>query len=283
MNVGFLHPGEMGISLAASARRAGHAACWASEGRSRQTQERAEEHGLRDVGTLEAMCRSCPVIVSVCPPHAAEEVARQVAGRSFDGVYLDANAISPARAIRIGEAIQAAGASFIDGGVIGGPAWEPGETWLYLCGPEAERVAACFVAGPVEVSILKGEIGTASALKMCYAAYTKGTSALLCAILAAAETLGVRAELEAQWERDEEGFSPKVQARVRRVTRKAWRFAGEMDEIAATFRDAGGPGGFHEAAAEIYRRLALFKGRSDLPGLEAVLDALSGTGDPPDR
>jgi 3-hydroxyisobutyrate dehydrogenase-like beta-hydroxyacid dehydrogenase len=269
--VGVLHPGQMGISVAASVQNSGCEVVWASEGRSAQTHERASRFGLRDVGTLARLCRVCSLIVSVCPPHAAEEVAHDVLEQGFDGIYLDANAIAPQRAIRIGEALNAAGVAFVDGGIIGGPAWEPGRTWLYLAGREADEVASCFAAGPLETTVIGQEAGKASALKMCYAAYTKGTTALLCAILSTAEALGVWEELRAQWLRDWPELPAQAEGRVRRVTAKAWRFAGEMDEIASTFQAAGLPGGFHAAAGEVYRRLAHYKDAPSAPELDAVL------------
>jgi 3-hydroxyisobutyrate dehydrogenase-like beta-hydroxyacid dehydrogenase len=280
LKVGILHPGQMGVSLAATAKNSGHDVYWASAGRSRATRGRAEVFELLDAGTLEALCTRCSVIVSVCPPHAAEEVAHQVLATSYRGLYLDANAISPQRAQRIGQAMVAAGVSFVDGGIIGGPAWEPGRTWLYLSGEEAERAAACFAAGPLETSVIGALAGKASALKMCYAAYTKGTTALLCAILATAETLGVRPELEGQWSREGSNFPEQARRRVRGVTSKAWRFEGEMEEISATFAAAGLPGDFHAAAAAVYRRLAHFKGAEDLPSLEEVLAALGTDAEP---
>ena len=272
--IGILHPGAMGVSVATCALRSGHQVCYASEGRSDATRARASEHHLPDLGTLAELCRACSIIISVCPPHAAEDVAKQVIGHGFRGLYLDANAISPQKAERIGKMLTDAGITFVDGGIIGGPAWTPGETWLYLSGEEATRIADCFPAGPLETSIIGEEIGKASALKMCYAAYTKGTTALLTAILALAEANGVRAELSAQWERDEPGFGEGAERRARRVTAKAWRFAGEMDEIASTFESAGLPSGFHAAAGEVYRRLAGFKGAGELPGLKDVLFTL---------
>ncbi len=274
LKIGFLHPGAMGISLAASAQNSGHTVYWASAGRSAQTQERAAEHNLVEVGSLNELCETCSVIVGVCPPHAAEEVARQTLEASFDGFYLDANAISPQRAKRIGRLMDEAGIRLIDGGIIGGPAWEPGRTLLYLSGEYAERVAACFSEGPLETRIIGNEIGKASALKMCFAAYTKGTTALLCAILAAAEELGVRMDLQRQWSQNGSDFADQAAGRVKRVTAKAWRFTGEMDEIAATFAGAGVPAGFHEAAGEIYSRLAHFKAETEQPSLEDVLEAL---------
>ena len=272
--IGFLHPGDMGISLAASAQKTGNEVYWASEGRSPDTRARAAKYGLRDAHTLAEMCAECAIIVSVCPPHAAEEVAQQVLAAGFGGMYLDANAIAPQRAERIGADLAAAGVSFVDGGIIGGPAWKPGSTWLYLAGPQAEQLAACFVAGPLETQVLGAQIGRASALKMCFAAYTKGTTALLCAILATAEDLGVRGDLVQHWQRDDPQFADQVEQRVRQVTAKAWRFAGEMEEIADTFRSAGMPGEFHAAAAHVYRRLADFKAARSTPELEDVLAAL---------
>jgi len=263
--IGILHPGQMGVSLAAAVMRAGHKVYYASAGRSQQTQTRAQQNGLQDARSLAELCRNCSVIISVCPPHAADDVAGQVLGHSFRGLYLDANAISPQRAVQMGEKMEAQGIAFVDGGIIGGPAWEPGRTWLYLSGREADRAAACFSKGPLEVSIVGNQIGRASALKMCYAAYSKGTTALLAGILARAEFSDVRNVLYQQWERDERGFAGRAEQRVRRVTAKAWRFAGEMEEIAATFRQAGLPDGFHLAAADIYRRMESFKDAQAAP------------------
>jgi 3-hydroxyisobutyrate dehydrogenase-like beta-hydroxyacid dehydrogenase len=189
-------------------------------------------------------------------------------------LYLDANAISPQRAVRIGDRMAAAGVAFVDGGIIGGPAWEPGQTWLYLSGGRADETAACFAGGPLETAVIGEAYGKASALKMCYAAWTKGSTALLCAILGTAEALDVWAELEQQWERNWPGFPEQSANRARRVTAKAWRFAGEMEEISATFAGAGLPGGFHAAAADLYRRIAHFKDAPETPSLEEVLDAL---------
>ena len=277
MNVGILHPGAMGISVAASAKNSGNTVYWASAGRSADSRRRAEEHGLSEVETLADLCATCEAILSVCPPGAAEDVARDVLAQGFTGLYLDANAIAPGRAVRIGEAMTAAGATFVDGGIIGGPAWEPGRTWLYLSGAEAQAAADLFADGPLETSIVADEIGKASALKMCFAAYTKGSTALLCAIMGVAESLEVRGDLERQWSRNGSDFADETARRVRGVTAKAWRFSGEMDEIATTFAEAGLPDGFHAAAADVYRRLAEFKDAPDTPALEAVLAALLDT------
>jgi 3-hydroxyisobutyrate dehydrogenase-like beta-hydroxyacid dehydrogenase len=272
--IGILHPGEMGISIAASAISTGHQVYWLSKGRSNKTRARTERYELVEIDSLLQFCQTCEVIISICPPHAAEEVARSVSEAGFRGSYLDANAIGPQRAIKIGQMLEANGIHFIDGGIIGGPAWTPKETWLYLSGERANEIASCFSSGTLEVRFIGNEIGKASALKMCYAAYSKGTTALLSAILAAAESLDVREELYRQWEMDEPGFSEQVNRRVARVTAKAWRFGGEMKEIASTFREVGLPDGFHQAAAKIYHPLADFKDSKEAPSLNDVLKVL---------
>jgi 3-hydroxyisobutyrate dehydrogenase-like beta-hydroxyacid dehydrogenase len=224
------------------------------------------------------MCEMCSVIVSVCPPHAAQDVAEQVIAGGFQGLYVDVNAISPQRALSIGAALARAGITFVDGGIIGGPAWDDGKTWLYLSGDHAAEAAAYFGPGSLETAVLDGDIGRASALKMCYAAWTKGSTALLSAIVAAASRLGVWEELQRQWEQDWPGFGEETANRVRRVSARAWRFAGEMDEIARTLESAGLPGGFHAASAQVYRRMAHLKEAPSTPELDEVLAALTHAG-----
>ena len=275
-NIGILHPGEMGISIAVNAQRGGHAVFWVSEGRSNQTHQRALRYSLADARTLTEPCQTCSIILSICPPQVAEEVANQVVAQSFKGLYADLNAISPQRTARIGKMMQECGITFVDGGIIGGPAWDAGETWLYLSGNQAQRVADCFTSSKLQAQIIGQEIGSASALKMCYAAYSKGTTALLCAILAVAEDLDVRGALEQQWLREGSDLAEQASNRAAKVTAKAWRFASEMEEIAATFTYSGLPDGFHQAAAEVYRRMAGFRGRSSEPPLTEVLDSLLG-------
>ena len=274
MKIGILHPGEMGVSIAASAINSGNQVYWASENRSDKTRLRAEKYGLLDANSLSQLTQNGEIIFSVCPPHSAEDVAKSVIDNGFKGYYLDANAIAPQRALKIGNMMASTGIHFIDGGIIGGPAWNPKETWLYLSGKDAKVIADCFTSGPLETKIIGDDIGKASALKMCYAAYSKGTTALLAAILATAESLGVRDELYGQWNMDDPSFSEQANRRTTRVTAKAWRFEGEMHEIASTFEEAGLPNGFHKAAAEIYRRMASFKDSPETPELKEVLETL---------
>ena len=274
--IGILHPGAMGVSIAAAARQHGHTVRWAGQGRSPQSQRRAADNGLIDAGDLPSLCAASEILFCVCPPHAAEEVAEAVVDAGFAGLYLDANAIAPERARRIAGKIEGAGAAYVDGGIIGGPAWGPAKTWLHLSGERAGDIAACFGEGPLVTNILGEAPDQASALKMCFAAQTKGAAALTCAILAAAENLGVRQALFEQWSQNGSDKAEQAARQALGVTDKAWRWEGEMREISATFESAGVPGGFHGAAAELYARLAGFKDATEAPDLEAVLAALLG-------
>lgn len=274
--VGILHPGSMGVAVATTMKRGGNEVIWAGNGRSKTTQQRAFDVQLRDVHTVAAMCRQADVIISVCPPHAADAVAEQVIDAAFTGLYIDANAISPQKAQRIGQKLADANIAFVDGGIIGGPPVERGQTWLHLSGERADEAARLFAAGPLESSVVGSEIGKASALKMCFAAQTKGGLALLALVLAAAESLEVREALETQWEQYRPNSAIEAQQRVTRVAHnKAWRFVGEMEEMVETFAAAGLPAGFHAAAAEIYGRIARFKEADNEPSIDDVLAALS--------
>jgi 3-hydroxyisobutyrate dehydrogenase-like beta-hydroxyacid dehydrogenase len=270
--IGILHPGQMGIVVAVSAQNSGNEVFWASEQRGAATRKRATEAGLRDAATLAELCKLCPVIVSVCPPESAEQMAEQIAQCSYAGTYVDANAISVDRTQRIGRRLEQCGARFVDGGIIGPPATARNRTWLYLAGAHAPGIATYFSSGPIEVEVLAGGVGRASALKMCFAAYSKGSIALACAVLAAAANLDVFDDLQLQWARSGPSL-PELEREISRAAPKAWRFSGEMREIAATLASAGMPPEFHRAAEEIFRGLEHFKGREE-PSLQDVLATL---------
>ena len=264
----------MGSSVGAAAKAGGSRVVWASAGRSEATKARAGADGLEDVGTLAELVEQSDIIISICPPSAAEGVARQVIALKFKGIYVDANAISPETARAIANLFQDAGASFVDGGIIGPPARAQGSTRLYLSGEQAEPVAAFFAVSPLNAIALVGEIGKASALKVAYAAWTKGTSALLLAVRAFARAEGVEQDLFQEWALSQPELAKRTDSMIMRTPQKAWRFAGEMNEIASAFGSAGLPEGFHQAAEEIYARLEAFKGVAQAES-EEVLAALS--------
>jgi 3-hydroxyisobutyrate dehydrogenase-like beta-hydroxyacid dehydrogenase len=248
--IGLLHPGEMGAAVGRCLAGAGHTVLWVPEGRSAATRERAAAAGLDGCGWAEMAARS-DVIVSVCPPASALEVARQVSG--FGGLYLDANAISPATAGEVAGIVTAGGAGYVDGGIIGPPPAAPGLTRLYLSGPRAAEIRALFGGTDVDARVMPPP-GTASAVKMAYASWTKGSSALLLAARALARAEGVESVLLEEWGISQPGLEKRWDGAEGAASAKGWRWVGEMEEIAAAMAAAGLPEGFHQAAAEIYRQ-----------------------------
>jgi 3-hydroxyisobutyrate dehydrogenase-like beta-hydroxyacid dehydrogenase len=249
--IGLLHPGEMGAAVGQCLVSAGHTVLWVPEGRGAATRKRAAEAGLDECGWAEMSARS-DVIVSVCPPAAALEVARAVAGTGFGGLYLDANAIAPATAGEVAAIVTAGRASYVDGGIVGPPPLAPGGTRLYLSGPRAAEVQALFGGTNVDARVVPPP-GTASAVKMAYASWTKGSAALLLAARALARAEGVESVLLEEWGISQPGLEKRWDGAAGAAAAKGWRWVAEMEEIAATMAAAGLPEGFHQAAAEIYR------------------------------
>lgn len=227
---------------------------WDPTGRGPATVKRAREAGLIAADSLEQLCSACDVILSICPPHAAGTVAESVAATGFAGIYVDANAIAPSTAQQVADTVMAAGAGYVDGGIVGGPPRKSGTTRLYLSGTRAPEVAELFAGSVLDTVLMTGSLTSASALKATYAAWTKGSAALLLAVRDAARAAGVEDELLAEWARSQPALPDRHAAAERSGADKGWRWVGEMEQIAATFAENGQPSGFHDAAAEIYRR-----------------------------
>ena len=256
----------MGVTIAATCQ--GDCA-WVSDGRSAATRERADAAGLRDAGTLASLVDEAEVVVSVCPPGDALAQAQAIADLGFAGIYVDANAIAPETARSISGHLE----RFVDGGIIGPPATATGTTRLYLSGPDAAVVARLWEGSILETRIVDGGAGAASAVKMCFAAWTKGTSALLLAVRALAEAEGVSEDLLGEWTTSMPDLIARSDRTAGGVGPKAWRFVGEMEQIASTFASAGLPDDFHQGAADVYRRLAGFKD-TEAPSIDEVIAAL---------
>jgi 3-hydroxyisobutyrate dehydrogenase-like beta-hydroxyacid dehydrogenase len=283
--IGLLHPGEMGAAVGRCLRDRGHDVLWASAGRGSATAARAAAAGLIDAGTVTEIASRCDVIVSVCPPHVALDTAREVAGAGFGRLYVDANAISPATAGEVAGIVAGGGgdgSGCVDGGIIGTPPVAPGFIRLYLSGPRADEVRELFEGTAVHVRVVdhgSAGFGAASAVKMAYASWTKGSAALLLAARALARAQGVEDVLAAEWGLSQPGLEERSARAAGSAASKGWRWVAEMEEIAAAMGAAGLPEGFGQAAAEIYRRAP----HDAEVGLDAVLDALSADKEVPER
>ena len=257
--VGLLHPGDMGAAVGGCLVAAGHTVLWDPSGRSRASTGRALAAELTGV-EFGALAARSSVILSVCPPHAALDVARQVAAAAFGGVYVDANAVSVATAAQVAAIVTAGGATYVDGGIIGIPPDGTGRTRLYLSGERAGEVRALFARSALDARIADGPAYAASAVKMAYAAWTKGSGALLLACRALARAEGVEKTLLTEWGMSQQGLAARSEGSAAAAAAKGWRWVAEMEEIAASMTADGLPAGFHEAAAAIYDRAAQASG-----------------------
>jgi 3-hydroxyisobutyrate dehydrogenase-like beta-hydroxyacid dehydrogenase len=248
--VGLLHPGEMGAAVGRLLSGPGETVLWASAGRSAATAERATAAGLEDAGDIGEVCRRSEILLSICPPHAALDVAREAS--AFTGIYVDANAIAPATAREVG-AVQP---RLVDGGIVGPPPTGPGTTRLYLAGGETAEVVALFSGTNLDARAISDEVGAASALKAAYAGWTKGSAALLLTVRELARAEGVEEALRAEWRLSIPALEERLAGAERSARRKGWRWIGEMEEIAHSMAAQDLPAGFHQAAAEVFRRAA---------------------------
>ncbi|MEV7023230.1 DUF1932 domain-containing protein [Kitasatospora sp. NPDC093558] len=269
--VGILHPGSMGAAVAACARPNAEHVLWCPEGRGQATVERAEEAGLEPVSSLGDLLAKADVVLSLCPPAAAEDVAQAVADHRFAGVYVEANAINPERARRIAELVGTTARAVIDGAIIGSPPVGSKRTRLYLSGAESAvaLVEGLFSGSAVSTPVLGTEIGQASALKLAYSSYQKASRVLAAVAFGAARAHGVDdALLDVAGKRQgsylvETGYIAKTAAR-------AWRWGPEMDEAADMLSAVGLPDEVLRAVSQTLARWDDSKGLAELTPDEAL-------------
>ena len=278
VTVGIIAPGTMGSAVGAVAVANGNRAVWASQGRSPQSVTRATDDGLTDVSDMGALLATSDMVLSLCPPHAAVQVAEEVASHAYSGVFIDGNAISPTTMEKVATAVSAGGARVVDGSIVGKPPRRAGTTRLFLAGDEADAVAEVFSSDVLEVVRLDAQPPAASALKMAYAAWSKGSTALLLTVRAYAAAANVDDALIAEWSKSKPGLAELSEQNANEVGPKAWRWVAEMEEIASTLGSQNLPEGFHHAAAEVFHRM---RGNKDQPppSIDEVIEELLAPGD----
>jgi 3-hydroxyisobutyrate dehydrogenase-like beta-hydroxyacid dehydrogenase len=255
--VGIVSTGDMGHAIARVLREAGFRVVTCLQGRSARTARLAAAAGCEALPNLDTLVATSDAVLSVVPPAAAPELAAQMAAAlertRARPLFVECNAIAPPTVRALGDRIAAAGGRFVDGGIIGlPPRASSTRTRLYVSGPEAEAVVALSVPG-LEVRAIGAEIGQASGLKMCYAALTKGLCALATELLVAGERLGLSGPLRAELADSQPELFAWIAHTVPRMPPKAYRWVGEMEEIAATFAHVGLTPRIHQGAAELYR------------------------------
>jgi len=259
-NIGVVSPGDMGQAIAGRLKEAGFNVHAALEGRSERTRALAREAGLTDCGSMEKLVATCELVLSVINPGEALNVARQAAaamrktGRTI--AFADLNAVSPQTARDGDRMIRDAGGLYIDGGIIGPPPrGEKDKPRIYVSGPDAYLMEA--ITHPnLLIRVMSERIGDASGVKMCYAAMTKGTTALAVELLVAARKLGVEQALEKELRESRNDVFDWQMKNIGVMPPKAYRWVPEMQEIAKTFGELGLTPRLFEGATDIYAMVA---------------------------
>jgi 3-hydroxyisobutyrate dehydrogenase-like beta-hydroxyacid dehydrogenase len=281
--VGILSPGDMGHSVGDVLVKNGLRVITCLQGRSQRTGELAAEARIEDVPSYDALVAEADLILSILVPAQAPNAARRVAQAMSDVgtevAYADCNAIAPQTAREIGALIAEAGGTFIDASIIGGPPRGESRPRFYVSGPDTQAFEALQQYG-LQVEVLGQEAGLASAIKMCYAAWTKGSTALCTELLIAAKALGVLDALEQEFQSSQSMMIWRMQ-RLPAMPIKSRRFVGEMVEISKTFGHVGLTPKILAGAADLYRFVGEThladrtpEDTSPLPSLEEMLSIL---------
>ena len=256
--VAILSPGEMGAAVGRAFGQHRHDIVTWLGGRSGPTRDRARAAGFRELPTLEALLGEAGIVFSILPPEFAPRMAETVAAAmkasGHRPAYVDCNAVSPDTARRVGAIIRGAGAPFVDAGIVGTPPGKAKPTRFFVSGENAGFLDD-FDGKGIKVVQSGPELGRASAIKMCYAAITKGTSALHAAVLIAAERLGIGDEVHSELQYSAADMYKRMETLVPALPAVAARYIGEMKEIARTMDAAGVTPHFHTAATELYQLL----------------------------
>lgn len=239
------------------------------QGRSTRSADLAAAAGIIDVGDDTALVREADILLSVLVPSAALRLAERLAvalrATHSNLLYVDCNAIAPQTIQRIGATITAAGGRFVDAGIIGGPpvSGTPGPRFYASGAP-----AAAFEQlrdGGLDIRVIGDELGQASGLKLCYAALTKGLTALATELLVAGEALGLSEALHAELQASQPALVAWITRQAPGMPPKAHRWVGEMEEMAAMFAALGLTPNLPKGAADFYRFVAASPLGSETP------------------
>ena len=249
--------GAMGAGVGARLVKHGLHVITSLAGRSEASAKRAKAAGMVAVSDQE--CVQADFFLAICPPSdalaLAEKMAALIAPSKKKPIYVDCNAVSPPTKVAIGNAILKAGSPFVDVGIIGLPPKEGYSPFLHASGPDAAKFGALNDFG-IKVNVIEGPIGAASALKMSYAGITKGITAVGSMMMLAATRAGVADRLRGELERSHPAFITNFQRAVPDMFDKAYRFVGEMEEIADFAGEDKPARQIYQAIAEFYTRIA---------------------------
>ncbi|WP_395713716.1 DUF1932 domain-containing protein [Reyranella sp.] len=254
--VAVLGLGAMGSAVAGRMVESGIDVVSVLEGRSASSRKRAEAAGVR-AGTWSDL-ENADLVLSIVPPSEAPAIAATVAdiAASRPGrLYADCNAISPQTMQDVARRFTGTRDRVVDAGIIGGPPKAGARTVIYASGPDAEALTVLGKHG-LDVRVVDGPIGAASALKMSYAGITKGLTALGATMMLAATRAGAAADLAAELRTSQPQLLAWLTRSVPSMLPKAYRFDGEMSEIAEFIGEPAIGGDIYDGMARLYRTIA---------------------------
>jgi 3-hydroxyisobutyrate dehydrogenase-like beta-hydroxyacid dehydrogenase len=274
--VAVIAPGMMGSGVGGRLAQNGIEVRTALGGRSEASVKRAQAAGM--VAASDAQIAACDFILSIVPPGEAQGLADRLApalrAAAKKPIYVDCNAVNPATVLRIARTIEETGATFVDGGIIGGPPTSGSMgTKLYLSGLAAARVVELEKYG-LEPRVQAGPIGAASAMKMSYAGITKGFTALGVAMMLAAARAGTTDALRAELSASQPALHGWLTRQMPKMYSKAYRWVAEMEEISGFVGEDPAATQFFQAAARLYERIAADDAgeRAECMALDAFCD-----------
>ncbi|HEX7450013.1 MAG TPA: DUF1932 domain-containing protein [Pirellulales bacterium] len=262
--IGILYPGEMGAALARLFRSGGYRVVTTCRDRSERTAALARQADCELLDDLESVVARSDVILSLVPPAAAADLARQVAGctTALPPMYVDANSIAPETSLEIEQMVGDCGIRFVDASIHGLASRLPEQGRMYLSGPGADELARQWQA-VLPTRVVSEHVGRASAMKMLLSGISKGLVALFLEIALTAR----EADLLDAFLENCDDFDPAIMSAVGRMLptypRHAERRAQEIGELEAMLRGLGLRPGMIAEARELIAAVA----GADLAGL----------------
>ena len=256
--VAILSPGDMGHAIGRLLRENELRVLTCLSGRSNRTRDLSQQAGIIDVPNLNELVEQSDVLMSVtvseAVPGLCREVADAVKTTGADLLFAECNAIAPQLSLKMEGVLSEAGARYVDASIIGGPPRDGSSPRVYVSGGNASEFEQLRDFG-LDIRNLGPQLGRASGIKMCYAAMTKGTTALQAELLIAAEKLGLTQELMAEFSGSQPAVVKRMEGWMPGMPAKSRRWISEMEEIEATFRDLGLTPNIFKGVADMYRMI----------------------------
>ena len=284
ITIGIHSPGDMGEATASFLKDKGLRTVAALEGRSGRTRELAAQAGIEDVGTLEELVQVADAVLSILVPaqavNVADLMAHAIRAAGAAPLYADCNAISPESTRKAAEYIEGAGGRFVDVSIVGPPPRGGRMPRFYASGPHAKKFANLTEFG-LDIRVVGKEIGDASALAMCISGLQKGLGALAFQSMIAARKMGLGEPLLAEIGIWQPALLQNFNRLLPILPPKAYRFVGEMEEVASTHEGVGTVPAIQLGVAEFYKKIAGTRLGKQTPeeldksrGLDGVIEML---------